>query len=153
MMRSNLLISLYAGAVAYLLSAFLLGPTGIESLRKLERYRDELVGHMDELERIGTGLEAAVHDLEANPERIRLEARRLQYFAAGEKIIKIEGYNGPASRLTPGGLLLPRSIEQTPPAIQRAIALGAALATFIVLSMLREGGLLQRRRTHTASRE
>lgn len=152
MMRSNILISLYAGAVAYFLAVLFLGPAGIESLRRLERYREELTEHIADLERIGSGLENAVRDLETNPERIRLEARRLQYFAVGEKIIKIEGYSGPASSFTPGGLLLPPAVEQAPQGAQRALALGASLLSFIILCLMRGGGL-HRSRTHTASRE
>jgi hypothetical protein len=153
MMRSNLLISLYAGAVAYLLSVLLVGPAGMESMRKIEQYRDELAGHIEHLERIGSELGQTVRELETSRERIRLEARRLQYFAAGEKVIKIEGYSGRVSSLTPGGLLLPQKQELTPQGLHRAMALCAALLTFIFLGVLRNERQSHRRRTQTASRE
>jgi hypothetical protein len=153
MMRSNLLISLYVGAVAYLLGVLLAGPAGLETMRKSEQYRDELVGHIENLERIGSELGQTIRELETSRERIRLEARRLQYFAAGEKVIKIEGYSGRVSSLTPGGLLLPQKIEQSPQNLHRALTLCAGLLTFIVLGFFRFDGRSQRKRTQTASRE
>ncbi len=151
-----MLVAAYAGIAAYCALSFFLGPSGLFAYRELEARRDAMSKRLAELcatnERLGAELEA----LRADPERARLEARKLGYLASGETLVVVAGAgkSGERERRAAGDVLPfaePSSI--TDRALKEA-ALAVAIMTLCatLLRDARRTPVQRKRRVHEASR-
>jgi cell division protein FtsB len=149
--RRRILISLFAGLSVYLVTMLIWGESGIETYRELSSYRGELEKNLAELDGIGQELRQNINELQTSKDRIILEARRIQYFRPGDKIVRVDGWNGQNQTMTPGRLLMPRKTQTLPTALFRAVAVCTSFVTFIFIGMANP--FSYRRRVQTASRE
>ena len=138
----RLLFSATLGIVTYLLLSIFLGRTGILEYGKLSAYSNRLSVNIDELDKIQQRLSDRVQALQSDPEAIRLLARRLGYFAKGEELLRIDGYNPDRQSVSPGAIVYSTMNDPDRRSLFRAISFAVSVISFL-FSML-DGVALKR---------
>ncbi len=148
MKAARLVLLLSAGFLLRSLSLFLWGSGGLDDYRKVEAGRRQLAANIEELKRINSGLRREVESLGSDPERVALEARRLGYFRAGERVVRFQGEVRQPSSFTLGSLVrvqLPRERQDW---IWKMAGVAVPLAAYAFWSCA--GGPLRRRIRQTS---
>ena len=130
----RILISAYLGLSAYLVASVFFGGSGVLAIRRLELYRDRLDENISELAERNMELEAEVQSLLSDPERVRLEARSLGYYADNEGVIKYSGRSVETRSVTLGRILRERMERNDARSVLRAAALAVAVVCYIFLT-------------------
>ena len=141
MRTAHLVAAVAAGIVAGSVASAVFSPAGIIAYTALHSYRAELRANLDSLTEINQRLSAYQQALTSSPELIRLQARQLNYYREGERVIRIQDGPRPASFYEVG------RVVARPPAFrnQRAgfVVLGLAAGVMVYIALL----LVGRRRT------
>ena len=91
MIRVKFLGSIFIGAFAYTVISFLAGQNGIWSYNQLSRQKIEIVRQTNYIEKINGELNLEYTALLKDRDVIAAYARKLDYVASGEKLVKIKG--------------------------------------------------------------
>lgn len=139
MIRHRLLVAAFVGIAAYLAASFVYGPGGLVAHRRMEDYRRDLEANIVELSEIHERLNARIEALSTDPEAVRLQARGLGYIGENERIIRIEGNERRGNSYAVGRVVRRRDMRDDPTPVFRGLALSAAVATYLLLSLGRRG--------------
>jgi cell division protein FtsB len=135
MIRHRLLVAAFVGITAYLAMAFVYGPGGLVAYRRMQDYRRDLEANIVELAEIHERLSARIDALSTDPEAVRLQAHALGYIAEDERVIRIEGYERRRNSFAVGRVVRRKDVQDDPTPVFRGIALSAAVATYLLLSL------------------
>ncbi len=80
-------------------------------------------------------LNARIEELSTDPEAVRLQARALGYVREDERIIRIEGYERRGNSFAVGRIVRRREVRDDLTPVFRGIALSAAVAAYLLLSL------------------
>jgi cell division protein FtsB len=106
MKGSRFLLAFWLSTASFCLLQIVFGPGGITETRRLEEQKTKLDVRLAELQAENTRLAARYESLRTSPEAVRLEARALGYFAAGDVPVRTLG--GAEFRLPPDSVHLSR---------------------------------------------
>lgn len=133
MRRHDILLSLSAAVVSFLLLHFVLSSGDESDFSQLQSYRDTLEGNVAALEELNEELTAVAALYERDVRAIAVEARNLSYYRSGERVIRIPSREEPLRSMSPGGVLR----RELPDHDERVVSmLGAAIVFLLVLFTL-----------------
>ncbi len=89
--KRNLVAAAFAGTFVYVTLSLSYGKDGIWAAKQLTEQKRLLSIHTDELQKLNNSLELEYNALRNDPEVISAFAKKLDYVADGEKIVKING--------------------------------------------------------------
>ena len=87
----RIVFSLYAGVVISFLLLLVFGDAGTREYRKLLAYHQRLEENIEELRSINLALEEELESLATDPEKVRLLAREMGYFAPEDGVVHVVG--------------------------------------------------------------
>ncbi len=103
----RIVLSLYVGMISVLVLLFFFGTAGIGKYDDLYRYKQSLEENILELKKINASLNQEFKSLGTDPEKIKLLARELGYFAAEDRVIRVEGFSTRRSFYKVGKIIFP----------------------------------------------
>ncbi len=103
----RIVLSLYAGMISVFVLLFFLGDAGMGKYSDLNRYKQALEENILELKTINVSLNQEFKSLGTDPEKIKLLARELGYFAAEDRVIRVEGFSTRRSFYKVGKIIFP----------------------------------------------
>jgi cell division protein FtsB len=137
MMRlTRLFLSLYVGIALHFLFTFIFSGAGLGEFHSVLSYREVLRQNLVELENINTSLKQEFRSLGTDPERIRLLARKLNYFEPDENVVRIEGLKERRNYYKIGKLLKTKYRATENPIFFRIVNLIVPLFVYIFTGFL-----------------
>ena len=123
---------------SYLLLTFVFGDRGIVAYGRIERYRDDLLTHIELLETDRDLLAISAERLQTDPEQIRIESRRIGYLRPDEGIIRIPGRSSSTPEIERPGdkLSRPERHAAVDRSLLRAVALSLGLLAFVLVQTI-----------------
>lgn len=131
----HILAALYTGFLVFFLLNLFYGDRGIQSVGELYLQEQKMLRNLSDLEMNTRTLVNELEDLKGSPELIRLRARSLGYFRAGEKVIFIPGVTLLETRRTAGEVIYrnPEGLRYDP--LFRALAFIASVFILFILTV------------------
>jgi hypothetical protein len=151
MRASYVALALLAGSVVYLAGALVASPYRSESFQALEAHLARLESNIEDLQTHHNELVARAELYRRSPDAVTVEARRLQYYLAGQSVVRIG--NAASGRVTesPGTILQRPARSPDRRDFVRVAALIAFLLT-LLLQLVLEARALRDQEMRRASR-
>ncbi len=132
MKLSHIGVAVLVSSTIYLIGALIASPYGPTSFRMLEAHVERLEVNVRDLRRLQKELVARAELYRRNADAVTVEARRLQYYEAGQEVIRIADSSPRNRSISPG------TIVRSPPAQpdRRGPVRIAALITFVTALIL-----------------
>lgn len=160
MTRLKWLLAILAGTFAYIILSFAYGKNGIFAYRQLQEQKSEISIHTAAIQRINDELFLEYTALQNDSEVIAAYARKLDYIASGEKLVKITGLRPAETKIYDTGTVLRRKeVEWLPEAVCKAAGFCVFLffsLIFIIISfftMPTDAKLIKQKRESVAKKE
>lgn len=130
---SHLATAALVSIVVILSGNLLFGVYSGDRYEELVAHRDRLAENVEELKHRHTALQARVELLRRSSDAVAVEARRLQYYAGDEIVIRIDEMPSRPSQQSPGRVILGRTETHANRRLLRFIAFVAGVGSFLVL--------------------
>ena len=128
MKLSYLGVALLVAGVVYLAGTLLVSDYNHAAYERLAHHAERLERNVEELRRLNSRLTATAELNRRSPDAVALEARRLQYYAPDQEVIRVGDAHRTGLTRSPGTILR----RPEPQADRRSYARAAALVAFVL---------------------
>lgn len=130
-------IALFSAFGVFSLLIYFWGEKGVVAMDELILYQDELMKNITDLQKRNGRLRNTMDKLRYEEDLLKLRARQIDYYQAGEKVIRIDGWRDPAVQVyEPGRVFQYRRIYFPDKTYLRGGAVLAGLGVLLLFLLL-----------------